>query len=163
MRWRRLSLLLCVVNWVAFLAFLIVRDPAIEPQREIGYSAGDETFQPLPSGHARSHIAGRPLDTWNSWHGGESTFVKATEIANLPSLVVATIVASPATHLLFPRSGSYYLESWVRAWIFVVVASAQWIGVGWLIGRMRRSDLRRNHAIGGRPGHRAAAGEPRAR
>lgn len=137
MRWRRLSLLLCIINWAAFSAFLIARKPVIESQREIGYSAGNTTFQPLPSGHPRSHIAGRPLHTWNSWHGGESTFVKVTEIANFPSLVTADVLASPASRLLFPRSGSYYLESWVRAWIFVAAASAQWVAIGWLVGWMR--------------------------
>ena len=136
MKWRTLAAILCLINWAAFLSFLILRDPVIEQEREIEYLANGTVFRPLPSGHPESHIAGRPLHTWSSWHGGERPFIKITEVVNYPALIAATAVARPLTALLFQSSRTYYLESWIRAWVFLFAASLQWIGVAWVASKI---------------------------
>jgi hypothetical protein len=84
-----------------------------------------------------THIAARPLFTWNSWHGGESSFVIIGEVANAPSLLLAHILAPRVGKLLFSGSYSYYLGSWVKAWLFIAFASGQGIAIAWTIEQIR--------------------------
>jgi hypothetical protein len=136
-RFRRLSLILCVINWSAFSIFLLLRQPNIREDYEAMRTDAESVFRPMPSGSPMTHIAGRPLFTWNSWHGGESSFVIIGEVVNAPSLLLANILAPQVGELLFTGSYSYYLESWVKAWLFIAFASGQWIAIAWTIDQIR--------------------------
>ena len=138
MSWRRLSGLLCLVNWLGFCLFLAYRRPHIDARYERTAAATAATFEPMGSGQPAFHIAGRPMYDWNSWHGGEVPVVKLLAIANYPALVIARGLAPAVSRLLFKRIGTYSLESWVLAWIFVVLASVQWVGVAWFLSRLAR-------------------------
>lgn len=131
---RRIAAILCAANLLGFAAFILVREPGIHLGEELEASRqSGEWIASSYSGQPLTHIASRPLYSWNDWHGGEALWVKALEIANFPALIVAHGLADPMTRLLFPGSGSYYLESWVRAWMFVGLAVLQWVSVGWMI------------------------------
>ena len=137
MTWRRLSAMLCLLNWLACGLFLFTRKPNIDNSYELERAEDGTTFMPIGSGRAAFHIAGRPINHWNSWHGGETPLVKLLGIVNFPALAIARASAPSITRLLFRHSGSYSLESWVIAWIFLLLATAQWIGVGWLMSKGR--------------------------
>lgn len=135
----RVSVILCVVNLLGFSAFILAREPYIHLGQELEVSRQTgEWMGSYYSGQPLTHIAGRPLYSWNDWHGNEATWVKVLEIANFPALILAHGLAEPMTMLLFPGSGSYYLQSWVKAWSFTLLAIFQWFTVGWLIDAVNR-------------------------
>jgi hypothetical protein len=145
MRQWRLAFILCAVNWGLFAAFMVVRDPHIDREYELDASRDGSTIMFRESGDALTHIAGRPLYSWRSWHAGEPFWIKAIEIFNAPALAVAHRSAPSLTDSLF-EVRSYYLETWVRAWLFVMLATCQWLLVGWAISSIhRRVVIARSH------------------
>ena len=132
----RLSLTLCLINWAFFSLFVVLRRPDIDQTYEVMKVEREWEFAALPSGQPVTHIAGRPLHSWNSWHGGESPFVKILEVVNAPALLLAHCLAPAASRLLFTRSNSYYMESWVKAWLFVASSTGQWIAIAWVVARL---------------------------
>ena len=137
MNWRHVAVIVSIANWVAFAAFLAIRTPSVDARAESEFVAGGMTFEPTASGHPVAYIAARPLYTWNSWHGGESVIIKVIELVNLPALVSAIYLAPRVTRILFPNSGSYYLQSWVCAWMVVVFSCLQWFALSFLVHRLR--------------------------
>ena len=131
----RTSLALCAASWIAFACFAIARESYIENEGDL--DVGD-SMNAYYSGKPLTHIAGRPLYAWRSWHGGEAFAVKMLELLNLPSLGLAHLAAEPVAAALFRSSVSYYLVSWVRAWLFVAAATVQWFLIGMLIDGWRR-------------------------
>ena len=142
---RRLPLLLCMVNWTLFLLFLTLREPRIDhaDELEASWPHQNQTFR--TPGRARLHIAARPLYDWNQWHGGESFLVKSIEVVNLPALIGANLLTPATGSLFFPRSGSYYLDTWIRAWLFLVLATIQWACLGALLRSLLRHWIDINH------------------
>jgi hypothetical protein len=125
--------ILCVVNWISFLIFLFARPPIVvgEMERDLRRSGTSVVFRQVDD--VAFHIAGRPVYAWNSWHGGEKMWIRTVELLNAPALALARLLSPTATRTLFARSGSYWMESWVLAWLFLVAASVQWIVVGRLL------------------------------
>lgn len=136
------GVVLCALNWLIFLAFIATREPRITNEYERDLDRAGSTFIFRTSAEPLTHIAARPLYGWTSWHGGERWWVKVAEIMNAPALALAHLSARSTTNTLF-RSSSYYLESWVRAWLFAALATCQWIVVGRMITAVARRDSRR--------------------
>lgn len=133
MRGRRVAVILslCIVNWTGFAGFLVTREPYIHHEKELD---SGEVMASFYSGEPLTHIAGRPLYSWNSWHGGESLFVKVLEVFNSPALAAAHVATPLLKGFFVMSSGSYRSESWVRAWLFIVFATLQWILIGtWIV------------------------------
>ena len=115
----RVALLLVFVNWLVFATFLAQR-PSAESElrrKDALMAAGHFEFS---TADPWSYIAARPLYNWSEWHGGERTWVKLTEVANLPALFAAGWAVSFADRT---TDLGYLQESWVRAWVFLVVAT----------------------------------------
>ena len=129
------AILLCGINWAVLVLFIVARQPSITHEEERDLTRRSESpYIFRDSGDPLTHIAGRPLYSWNSWHGGEDAWVQAAEVANAPSLALAH-VAAPFVATAF-SGDSYYFESWVKAWIFAFLSSAQWIVVGIALTRV---------------------------
>lgn len=135
---RILIVLPFVLNLAACVVFLVTRPPAREliDEREQEQRHG---WLALSSGDPYMLIAERPLRQWNEWHGGETTWVKVIEILNAPALIATKIIgdAWAASHA-FSGPPTYRRDSWIRAYLFVVVSSAQWLLIGALLSRITR-------------------------
>jgi hypothetical protein len=141
-RWR-LPVALCLLNWFMFAYFMAVRPAGIsdESQLDIARTTGGAiVFR--SSSEPINYIAERPLYSWNAWHGGELLFVKILEILNMPALVLAHVAARLSSVVFGASLISVSFESWLRAWIFLVLASVQW----WVTGRFITSRLSRSRA-----------------
>jgi hypothetical protein len=130
---RALILAPCVLNLIACAVFFIVRPPATDliEERERAQRLGSLT---LSSSDPYMLIAERPLRQWNEWHGGESTWVKIIEVLDGPALIATKAIGDGwATSHAFSGTPTYGRESWVRAYVFVVASSVQWLLMGALI------------------------------
>lgn len=132
-----------LANWIVCAVFLIARPPATEmiKEREAGRRR-DVMVIVRSSGEPWMFIAERPLRQWNEWHGGEATWVKVAEVLNGVPLVVTKKLGERWSDWSSARSiGSFRSDTWVRAWLYFVVSSAQWLIVGsavaWVVGRRR--------------------------
>jgi hypothetical protein len=125
------ALPLLMLNLAACAAFLALRPPAIpvlEERERMRHSPGD-IF--LISGDAYTFVANRPLRSWSAWHGGEEFWVKAIEVLNFPALAVGKSAGDLWSNYASPRGiGSVAGDSWVRAYVYVIVSSLQWALIG---------------------------------
>jgi hypothetical protein len=135
MRMRFVPLLL---NYAAFGLFIILRPPAVELLDKLDREWQEGAFS-ITSGQPYTYVADRPLYSWSAFHGGERLAVKLMEIANLPGLAVAGAL-TPSISMTIGAS-IYHGRSWVRAWLFLALASLQWIGIGVLLERPRKDDV----------------------
>jgi hypothetical protein len=143
--WKRAVIIVtpCIVNWIVFAVFIAVRPPAtaLIEERERAQQMGAFTFS---SGDPLMVIAERPLYQWNKWHGGEAAWVKVAEVLNGPAFVAAKVAGdSWSSSAAFSGEPTYRRESWVRAYVFLIVATLQWLIVGavaaWLVSRRRHA------------------------
>jgi hypothetical protein len=127
-----------VVNLIACAAFLIVRPVATSLIEERERAEQSGAFS-LSSSDPFMLIAGRPLRQWNEWHGGEAAWVKVIEVANGPAVLVAKLVGDlwGAEHA-FSGQPTYRRQSWIRAYIFLVVSSVQWLLIGLALARLTK-------------------------
>ena len=127
-----------VVNLIACAAFLIVRPEATSLIEERERAERSGAFS-LSSSDPFMLIAGRPLWQWNEWHGGEATWVKAIEVANGPAVFVAKLFGDvwEAGHA-FSGQPTYRGQSWMRAYVFLVVSSVQWLLIGLALARLTK-------------------------
>src|SRR5947207_770139 len=127
-----------IINCIACMVFLLVRPPAssLIEDRESAQAVGALS---LSSADPYMLIAERPLRQWNTWHGGESTWVKIIEVLNGPAVIAAKHFGDEwAGNHAFSGIPTYRRESWVRAYVFVIASSLQWLLVGMLISRLTR-------------------------
>jgi hypothetical protein len=140
----RLALGLLLANYLGFALFLVLRPSAAEYLR-----AKDEALHrgefTVSDADPTCFIAGRPLYDWQPWHGGESMGVKVLEVANFPALSAAGFL----TRRLLFDADSYYQNSDIPGLLFLPLATAQWLGLGWMSRGW--SALRRRNASTGRP------------
>ena len=134
----RVALLFVLVNWLAFAAFIVHRPSAESELRRKDARRADGYFE-LSSADPYAYIAARPLYNWSEWHGGERTWVKVIEVANLPALLVAGWVVKTAD---LTRDVGYLQKSWARAWVFLVASTAQWFILGLWFARWLRKHRR---------------------
>ena len=75
-----IATVLFLVDVACFVAFAIVRpaDTTYLNQRDVASGSGSEVFE--YTGHPSTYIAARPLYGWNSWHGGEESWVKPLRV-----------------------------------------------------------------------------------
>jgi len=85
----------------------------------------------INSGAPLTYLADRPLHNWSSFHGGESTWVKLGVLLNAPSLLVSSGVVDRLRTESLARS-HYHEASWLRARIFVVLSTIQWLLVAYI-------------------------------
>jgi hypothetical protein len=138
----RPRLLLPVANLVASLLFVALREPA-----RAGYLAELDAARRVGGWYMESGVDGmvacRELNSWSSFHGGESPAVMVLEAVNLPALVATGMssIALDAGLAVADREGAYSscALSWIMAGAFLVFASGQWYLVGWLLERVRQS------------------------
>jgi hypothetical protein len=127
-----------VVNLIACAAFLMVRPEATSliEERERAEQMG--AFS-LSSSDPYMLIAGRPLRQWNEWHGGEAVWVKVIEVANGPAVLVAKFSGDlwGAEHS-FSGQPTYRRKSWMRAYVFLIVSSVQWLLIGLALARLTK-------------------------
>jgi hypothetical protein len=134
--------ILLLLHLVVCSAFILLREPSISHleerermRRESGYHF-ESNVDPI------MFIAGRRLNGWNEWHGGESLWVKICEVANLPALVATVTVGHlPIAIYRFTGSGTFVHDTWIRAFLFLVFSVTQWIVVGLFIERRTRRRL----------------------
>lgn len=131
----------CVLNLFVCAVFIIVRPPAkaLIEERERAQRMGAFTFS---SGDPLMVIAERPLYQWSKWHGGEATWVKVAQVLNGPALIAAKFAGDRWSHgTAFSGEPTYRRESWVRAYVFLITATLQWLIVGalaaWFVERRR--------------------------
>jgi len=91
---RTVSIVLVSLHLVACAFFLALRDPGISflAEREHARKEFGRFF--IVSGGPYTFVAERPLYSWSEWHGGEETWVKVLEVANLPSIVLTAIIGA---------------------------------------------------------------------
>jgi hypothetical protein len=122
---------LLALNLAGCVAFLLVRAPGIpfiEERERMRRSPGD-IF--LISGDAYTFIANRPLRSWNTWHGGEELWVRTIEVLNFPSVLIAKVAGDTWSIYASSRAiGSFVGDSWVRAGVYLVISSLQWVLIG---------------------------------
>jgi len=139
-----------IVNLIACAAFLIIRPEAklLIEERERAEQSGTLS---LSSGDPYMLIAGRPLRQWNEWHGGEPAWVKVVEVVNSPAVFAAKRFGDRwASEHTFSGQPTYRRQSWVRAYVFLLVSSAQWLLIGLALARLTKP----------RRAEKIAAGEP---
>ncbi len=144
---KTLPLILVTLHVAACIAFLALREPRIaflaereRERREAGYFF-------IISRDPYTFIAERPLYTWNEFHGGEETWVKALEVVNLPSIfVTATLGGAVIAIYRFTGYGDYPTDTWIRAFLFFAFSLAQW----WTIGQAIDTALRRMRLLDSR-------------
>jgi hypothetical protein len=128
--------ILPAANIVACSLFLLLRAPApIEYLTEV-----DEARQRgavVRVGGIVGTLACRNLYSWSEWHGGEALGVKVLEVINLPALV-STAAVGLIGEFGLARTSSACRWSWLLAGVFVLIASAQWWLLGFVIDRHRR-------------------------
>lgn len=136
--WKRAAIIVtpCIVNWIMFAVFITVRPPAtaLIEERERAEQIGAFTFS---SGDPLMVIAERPLYQWNEWHGGEATWVKVAEVLNGPAFIAAKVTGNrESSSAAFSGEPTYRRASWVRAYVFLIVATLQWLIVGAVAARI---------------------------
>ncbi len=131
-----------VLNVIACAVFIVARPPAtgLIDNRERTQQVGTLT---ISSGDPYMVIAERPLRQWNVWHGGESLSVKVLEVLNGPAVIAAKRFGDEwAGDHAFSGTPTYRRESWIRAYVFAITSSLQWLLVGiviiWLSNRHKR-------------------------
>jgi hypothetical protein len=133
--------ILPAANVVACLLFVLLRAPApIAYLTEI-----DEARQRgavVDAGEIVGTLACRNLYSWSEWHGGEALGVKVLEVIDLPALVLTAAVGLIGEFAL-ARMFSACRWSWLLAGIFVLVSTAQWWLLGFVIDRHRRRSSRK--------------------
>ncbi len=128
----------CILNWLVCGIFLLARPEAtaLIEEREREQRAGMLT---LSSADPYMLIAGRPLFQWNEWHGGESTWVKAVEVIDGPAVITAKHFGDRwAASRAFNGKRTYRRESWIRAYVFIIASSVQWLLIGALLAHLTR-------------------------
>lgn len=126
----------CVVNWFVCAVFLLQRpaDISFIEVREKTRRDGGAFF--INSADPLMFIAERPLDQWNQWHGGELTWIKIVEVLNGPSLAGAKALGALWAAYAGPRNiGSFRGDTWVIAWLYLLLSTAQWLLVGAAVTR----------------------------
>jgi hypothetical protein len=131
----RITAALILVNYIAFASFIALRPSraAHLHEKDAALARGELS---MSTADPFTYIAARPLYNWSEWHGGERLAVKLLEVANLPALLMAgflTPAVSAAT-----GTNSFYWSSQVRALLFFVFATAQWIVVGFGSAGLKR-------------------------
>jgi hypothetical protein len=132
----------CLVNLLACVFFLVFRPAGISSIEERELMRREPGMFFVNSADPRTFVAERPLYQWNEWHGGEATWVKVVETLNYPALTGAEVLTDIWSAYAAPRSiGSFRGDTWVRAWLYLALSSAQWLIVGavaaWFFGRRR--------------------------
>lgn len=131
----RLAIPLLVANYIAFAAFVAVRpsDAAQLREKDAAWTPGSFS---ISSADPYTYLAARPLYNWSEWHAGEHAAVKVLEVANLPALMAAAAVTPVAGTLT--GASVYHGRSWVRAILFVLFATLQWLAVAKGVRRVSR-------------------------
>lgn len=131
----RLAIPLLLANYIAFAAFVAVRpsDTAQLRKKDAAWVPG--TFS-LSSADPYTYLAARPLYNWSEWHAGEHVAVKVLEVANLPALMAAAALTPVAGTLT--GASVYHGRSYVRAVLFVLFATLQWLAVARFVRRVSR-------------------------
>jgi hypothetical protein len=80
-------------------------------------------------------VAGRPLRSWNRFHGGETLGVKVVEVVNLVPFIAALIVDGQASVFLPTRS---LVRSHIVFGVLLVLTSLQWSLVGSVVAKALR-------------------------
>jgi hypothetical protein len=127
----------CILNWLACAAFLAVRPAGISllDEREMMRREPGVFF--ANSADPIMFIADRPLYQWNKWHGGEAAWVKVVEALNWPALVGAKALGGVWSAYAVPRHlGSFRSDSWVVAWLYVLLSSVQWLIIAAMVARV---------------------------
>lgn len=135
---RVLILAAFVANLIACAAFLIARRPMTDllEERDAARRSGSIV---VSSSDPMMFVAERPLRQWNEWHGGEARWVKIIEVLNSPSLIATKVLGDRWSQ--FARAhdiGSLRGDTWVMAWIYLVVSSMQWLLIGVVIARLTK-------------------------
>jgi len=129
----------CLLNALICGIFMLVRPEATSliEERERAQMAGTLS---LSSADPYMLIAERPLRQWNKWHVSESLWVKLCEVLNGPAVIAAKHFGDRwAADHAFSGKPTYRRASWIRAYIFLVVSSMQWLAIGAMIVRVKRS------------------------
>lgn len=131
----RLAIPLLVANYIAFAAFVAVRpsDAAQLREKDAAWTPGSLS---ISSADPYTYLAARPLYNWSEWHAGEHAAVKVLEVANLPALMAAAAVTPVAGTLT--GASVYHGRSWVRAILFLLFATLQWLAVAKGVRRVSR-------------------------
>jgi len=131
MRARTISIVLVSLHVVACASFLALRDPGISFLAEREYARKEFGRFFNVSGGPYTFVAERPLYNWSEWHGGEETWVKILEVANLPSIVLTAIIGGVViTAYGSTGYGDVGTDTWLRAFIYLLFSVAQW----WIVG-----------------------------
>jgi hypothetical protein len=131
--------ILLLLHFVVCGAFIVLREPSISHleerermRRESGYHF-ESSVDPI------MFIAGRRLNGWNEWHGGERLWIKICEVANLPALAATVTVGHlPIAIYRATGSGTFVHDTWIRAFVFLLFSVVQWCLVGRFIERRMR-------------------------
>ena len=135
--WRATILLgACVANWIVCAVFLMQRPAGISFIEERERMRRDAGAFFINSADPQMFIAERPLYQWNKWHGGEVTWIKVVEVLNWPALAGARALGAHWTAYAGPRNiGSFRGDTWVIAWFYLLLSTAQWLLVGAAVTR----------------------------
>ena len=128
-------------------AFIVFREPSISHLEERERMRTHSGYHFESSTDPFMFIAGRRLNGWNEWHGGDRLWIKICEVANLPALVATVTVGHlPIAIYRATRSGTFVHDTWIRAFVFLVFSAVQWVVVGRFIERRLRRWPRANSA-----------------
>ena len=130
---------LLLLHFVVCSAFILLREPSISHLEERERMRRDSGYVFESNVDPIMFIAGRRLNGWNEWHGGESLWIKIVEVANLPALLATVTVGHlPIAIYRATGSGTFVHDTWIRASVFLLFSVAQWVVVGLLIERRMR-------------------------
>lgn len=127
-------------HWLICITFLVAREPEPRGQWLDELEAARRPGAILLNTAApRMYLAERPLYGWNEWHGGEETWVKAIEVANLVPLALAECGDTflDMVGVLPVRARSWLVASW-----FFALSTGQWLVVGIVLKRMAGRKVR---------------------
>lgn len=127
-----------LANWIVCFVFVMTRPSATEmiEERETGRRRHVMVIAGS-SGEPWMFIAERPLRQWNDWHGGEEPWVKVAEVLNgVPLVVTKKFGELWSDWSSARRIGSFRSDTWMRAWLYLIVSSTQWLGVGAVAARL---------------------------
>ena len=131
--------ILLVLHFAVCSAFILLREPSISHLEERERMRRDSDYVFESSTDPFMFIAGRRLNGWNEWHGGERLWVKICEVANLPALVLTVTVGHlPIAIYRATGSGTFVHDTWIRAFVFLLFSVSQWVAVGVFIERRTR-------------------------
>jgi hypothetical protein len=129
-----------LVNVFACVLFLFLRPAGISFVEERELMRREPGMFFVNSADPLTFVAERPLYQWNEWHSGEATWVKITEVLNWPALTGARALTGVWTHYAAPRGiGSFSGDTWVLAWLYLVLSSVQWLIFGAAVARIWRA------------------------